>query len=50
MSKKFIPYDKLSKKKKREINRQKRGDTIPAPRIIPDKHREQRDKEKYEFY
>lgn len=50
MSKKFIPYDKLSKKKKKEINNKKRRDTIPAPRIIPDNHKEQRDKEKYEFY
>lgn len=50
MPEKFIPYDKLSKKKKREFNKQKRKDTIPAPKVIPDKHKEQRDKEKYEFY
>lgn len=35
--KKFVPYEKLSKKKKKEINNKKRntwGDMNPQPRII----------------
>lgn len=45
---KFVPYDKMSKKQKREVDRAKRGDwgkTRPATRVIPDTHKERRDME-----
>ena len=38
--KKFTPYDKLSKKKQKEIDDQKRntwGNVNPATQVIPDK-------------
>ena len=46
---KFIPYEKLSKKKKKEIDRLKRndwGEVNPASKITPNNYKEKRDKEK----
>ena len=37
---KFIPFEKLSKKKQKELNRMRRGDwgTVnPATQVVPDK-------------
>lgn len=41
MKQKFVPYDKLSKKAKRAIDKQKRSvwDISPVTRTIPDKRR-----------
>lgn len=50
MTKKFVPYDKMSKRYRKEIDKSRRGETIPAPKIIPDKHKEKRDKEIIESY
>lgn len=44
--KKFVPFDKMSKRKQKEILKSKRKAPIPAPKTIPDKHKEQRDKER----
>lgn len=49
MAKQFVPYEKMSKRKRKEIDRLRRGETIPAPRIIPDRHKEKREKEKFDF-
>lgn len=48
---KFVPYDKMSKKKKREIDKMKRkdwGEINPAGKIVPDNYKEKRDKERIE--
>ena len=40
MSKKFVPYDKMSKRARKEADKQKRGDwgaVNPVTRTIPDK-------------
>ena len=50
MKKKFVPYDKMSKRHRKEIDELRRGETVPAPKIIPDKHKEKRDKEKLDFF
>lgn len=45
---KFVPYDKMSKKQKREADRAKRGDwgnTRPTTKVIPDTHKQKRDME-----
>lgn len=45
---KFIPYEKLSKKKKKELDRKKRenwGEVNPGSKVIPDKHKEIKEKE-----
>ena len=49
MVKQFVPYEKMSKRQRKEIDRLRRGETIPTQRIIPDKHKEKRDKEKFDF-
>ena len=51
MKQKFVPYDKLSKKAKRAIDKQKRSvwDISPVTRTIPDKRRKQKDNEKFDF-
>lgn len=51
MSKKFIPFEKLSKKKQKEILKANRKPPIPAPKVVPDKHKKQKDKERsrYDF-
>lgn len=51
MNDKFVSFEKLSKKKQREILKANRKPPIPAPKIVPDKHKEQKDKEcsKYDF-
>lgn len=49
MSEKFVPYEKLSKKKKKEIDKRKRGDwgsVNPAKRVIPDNHKKIKEREK----
>lgn len=46
MPEKFVPFDKLSKKNKRAYLKAKRKPPIPAPKVVPDKHKEIRDKEK----
>jgi hypothetical protein len=48
MSDKFVPYNKMSKKQKREQDRKRRGESIPVEKIVPDKHKETRDKERFE--
>lgn len=48
MSDKFVTYDKMSKKQRREQDRKRRGESIPAEKVIPDKHKEKRDKEKFD--
>lgn len=51
MKQKFVPYDKLSKKAKRAIDKQKRSvwDISPVTRTVPDKRRKQKDNEKFDF-
>ena len=51
MAQKFVPYDKMSKKKRREIDKQKRNnwDVNPVTKMIPDRHKEKRDKERFDF-
>lgn len=42
---KFIPYEKLSKKKKKEIDRLKRndwGEINPATKVVPDNYKEKK--------
>ena len=37
---KFVPFEKLSKKKQKELNRMRRGDwgaVNPATQVVPDK-------------
>lgn len=48
---KFIPYEKLSKKEKRQRNNEKRKvwEQNPATKIVPDKHKEIKEKEKLDF-
>lgn len=49
MSEKFVPYEKLSKKKKKEIDKRKRGDwgsVNPTKRVIPDNHKKIKEREK----
>ena len=45
---KFVPYEKLPKKKQREINKKKRKnwEVNPITKVVPDKHKEKRDKER----
>ena len=52
MCEKFVPYEKLSKKKKKEIDKSKRGDwgsVNPIKRVIPDKHKEIKERKKLDF-
>lgn len=51
MKQKFVPYEKMSKKAKRELDKQKRimWDVSPVTKTVPDKHRELRDKERFDF-
>lgn len=47
----FVPYDKMSRKKKREIDRQKRGDwggVDPRSKVIPDKRHRKKHSEDYD--
>lgn len=46
MKKTFVPFDKMSKKQRKEYLKEHRLPPIPAPKTIPDKHKEQRDKER----
>lgn len=41
---KFVPYEKLSKKEKRKIDKSRRGtwDTNPASRVVPDKRKQKK--------
>lgn len=48
MSDKFVQYDKMSKKQKRELDRKRRGESIPVEKVIPDKHKDKRDKDKFD--
>ncbi len=50
MANEFVPYDKMSKKQKREYNRQKRGEPMPAPKVIPNKKDKLKKREKYKNY
>lgn len=46
----FVPYDKLSKKKKKEFNNKKRndwGDFNPATKVIPNKRRQKKKRDDY---
>ena len=48
---KFIPYEKKSKKAKRAESKKKRGSwngVNPKSKIIPDTHKDKRDKERME--
>ena len=47
---KFVPYEKMSKKDKKKINnlKRKKWDKNPATKIVPDLHKQKRDKEKLE--
>ena len=52
MCEKFVPYEKLSKKKKKEINKRKRGNwgsVNPVKKVIPDRHKEIKEREKLDF-
>lgn len=52
MCEKFVPYEKLSKKKKKEIDKRKRGDwgsVNPVKKVIPDRHKEIKEREKLDF-
>ena len=51
MKEKFVPYDKLSKKARRELDKQKRKmwDVSPVTKVVPDKHKEKRDKQRFDF-
>lgn len=51
MKEKFVPYDKLSKKARRELDKQKRKmwDVSSVTKVVPDKHRERRDSERFDF-
>lgn len=46
MKKIFVPFEKMSKKQRKEYLKEHRLPPIPAPKTIPDKHKEQRDKER----
>ena len=50
MAKQFVPYEKMSKRQRKEIDRLRRGEIIPAPRIIPDRHKEKETKKNLTFY
>lgn len=48
--KKFVPYDKMSKKEKRKIDAQARndwGDIDPFTKVIPDKRKEKKYRDNY---
>lgn len=50
--KKFVPYDKMSKKEKRKINSQARndwGDLDPTTKVIPDKRKEKKYRDDYYY-
>lgn len=51
MKQKFVPYDKMSKKARREADKAKRKtwDVNPVTKAIPDKHKEKRNKERFDF-
>lgn len=51
MKQKFVPYDKLSKRARREVDKKRRNvwDISPATRIVPDKHKEKRDNQRFDF-
>lgn len=51
MKQKFVPYDKLSKRARREVDKKRRNvwDVSPATRIVPDKHKEKRDNQRFDF-
>lgn len=51
MKEKFVPYDKLSKKARRELDKQKRKmwDVSPVTKVVPDKHRKCKDSERFDF-
>lgn len=47
MSTKFVPYEKLSKRAKKKLNKKKRkfwASINPVSRVIPDKRKKLRDK------
>lgn len=46
MKETFVPFEKMSKKQKKQYLKEHRRPPIPAPKTIPDKHKEQRDKER----
>lgn len=46
---KMIPYEKMSKKRKREENAKKRnswGNINPHTKVVPDTHKQKRDEER----
>ena len=45
MATKFVPYSKLSKRKRKEVDRLRRGDSIPATKVVADRHKETRQRE-----
>ena len=50
--KKFVPYDKMSKKEKRKINSQARndwGDLDPTTKVVPDKRKEKKYRDDYYY-
>ena len=51
MKQKFVPYEKMSKKARREFNKQKRimWEVPPMTKIVPDKHKEKRDNQRFDF-
>lgn len=51
MKQKFVPYDKLSKRARREVDKKRRKvwDVPPVTKIIPDKHKEKRDNQRFDF-
>lgn len=45
--KKFVPYEKMSKRKRKEIDKEKRGDwgnINPVSKVIPDKRQKLKEK------
>ena len=47
MNKKFIPYDKMSKRSRKEIDKERRndwGEINPVSKVIPDKREKLREK------
>ena len=51
MKQKFVPYEKLSKKARRELDKQKRKmwDVSPVTKVVPDKHKKKRDRQRFDF-
>ena len=50
--KKFVPYDKMSKRDKKKIDSQNRSDwggIDPSTKVIPDKRRNKKEKDDYYF-